>query len=153
MSIVKKVVRKIEKIENLNYGLYIAICIFIGFVLFVSTYFVGSSATEYVVTNGMGIGNWRPNPVNYMYSLEKVDSRGFNVTFNSKEKVKVSYYLGSLPESMSLFSQSDGFVTFDVQQFRSLIPSKIHYFQVEIEKENGEVLRSDVREIENSVVE
>lgn len=151
MPLRKKILKKIEQIENLNYGLYVAISIFIGAVLFVSTYLAGSETTNFVINDGFQ-KTFFPNPVNSLFSVEKVDGRGFDVSFKATKKYQLRYLLGTSKENIVVFSQSEGFVEEDYQQFRLNIPSKTYYFQVETEDEQGEILRSDIQEISNNMV-
>lgn len=151
MPLKKKILRKIEQIENLNYGLYVAISIFLGAVFFVSTYLASSETTNFVVNGGIN-KMFFPNPVNSMFSIANADGRGFDVTFKATQKYQVRYLIGPTQENMTIFSQSEGSVEQDFQQFRLNIPNKTYYFQVEIESEQGEILRSDIEEISNSMV-
>lgn len=151
MPLRKKILKKIEQIENLNYGLYVAISLFLGAVLFVSTYLAGSETTNFVMNDGLQ-KTFFPNPVNSLFTVEKADGRGFDTSFKASKKYQVRYLLGTSKENLTVFSQSEGFTEEDFQQFRLNIPNKTYYFQVEVTDEQGEVLRSDIQEISNNML-
>jgi hypothetical protein len=138
--------KKIQEIENLNYGLYIFISLVLGITLFVSFFITGTKMTEVV----MDVMN--TNEVDRLYTYSKADSRGFDINFKSDIPYKIKYYIGTNPENLMLFIETSDFVTEDIQQFRSLMPSDFRFLQIVVEDRDGNLKESSLKEINGNVV-
>lgn len=133
----KKIMRKIEEIEKLNYFLYLFIVIVAGLVFFSVSYFTTGKIVE--------VSNY--NEVDRSVELSNITEQGVDISIKSRDEVKIRYYVGTSADTLALFSEVNEYVREDVSQFRWAINGKNHYIQVEFEKMNGNRVKSRVLEV------
>lgn len=129
--------KRIEKIESLNYYLYLVIVLLAGIVFFVASYFSSSKIVEYV----------NLNDVDKSMVIKSISDNGFDVEIKSLNEVKVRYFIGTDSQMLNKFYETSGFVREDLFQYRSLLNGKTRYLQVEFEKSDGSKLKSQIKEI------
>jgi len=129
--------KRIKKIESLNYYLYLIIVLLAGLVFFSVSYFATNKVVE-VATQ---------NEVDKSFTVNTISDTGFDVEVKSLAEVKVRYYIGVDPEMMSVFYETPDFVRDDIFQYRSQLNGRKHYLQVEFEKTDGSKLKSQIKEI------
>jgi len=129
--------KRIKKIESLNYYLYLIIVLLAGLVFFSVSYFATNKVVE-VATQ---------NEVDKSFTVNTISDTGFDVEVKSLAEVKVRYYIGVDPEMMSVFYETPDFVRDDIFQYRSQLNGRKHYLQVEFEKRDGSKLKSQIKEI------
>jgi hypothetical protein len=129
--------KKIEQLENYNYYLYILVSLILGVVFFISTYFASSKMTEVFFEN----------EADKAFKVVNISSIGFDIEVNSEEEVKVSYYFGKSTDSLIKFFESKDFIKNEVQQFRSSVPDTNNFMQIEIEKRNGQKIKSRIQDV------
>lgn len=134
----KKVLKKIEEVENLNYFLYLIIVLLSGLVFFAVSYFTANKIVE-VTTE---------NEVDKSFIVKNISDNGFDIEVKTiNDEVKITHYIGNSPETLMPFYETKGFVREDTFQFRSLINGKIRYLQVEFEYQDGKKLKSKLVEV------
>lgn len=129
--------KRIKKIESLNYYLYLIIVLLAGLVFFSVSYFATNKVVE-VATQ---------NEVDKSFTVNTISDTGFDVEVKSLAEVKIRYYIGVDPEMMSVFYETPDFVRDDIFQYRSQLNGRKHYLQVEFEKRDGSKLKSQIKEI------
>ena len=129
--------KKIEQLENYNYYLYILISLLLGVVFFISTYFASSKMTEVFLEN----------EADKAFKVVNISSIGFDIEVSTGEEVKVSYYFGKSTDSLIKFFESKDFIKNEVQQFRSSVPDTNNFVQIEIEKRNGQKIKSRIQDV------
>jgi hypothetical protein len=129
--------KRIKKIESLNYYLYLVIVLIAGAVFFSTSYFTTKKIVE--VSN--------LNEVDKSFEVTNISNTGFDISVKSLSEVKVRYFIGSDPEMLNLFYETSSFVREDTTQYRSLLNGRTHYLQVEFEKADGSKIRSQIKEI------
>lgn len=129
--------KRIKKIESLNYYLYLIIVLLAGLVFFSVSYFATNKVVE-VATQ---------NEVDKSMLVTNITETGFDVEIKSLPEVKVSYLIGTDPEMLTVFYATSDFVRDDIFQYRSQLNGKKHYLQVEFEKRDGSKLKSQIKEI------
>jgi len=131
--------KRIEQLENYNYYLYILISLLLGIVFFISTYYASSKVTEVFFEN----------EADKAFKVVNVSSIGFDIEVKTGEEVKVSYYFGKSTDSLIKFFESKDFIKNEVQQFRSSVPDTNNFVQIEIEKRNGQKIKSRIQDVNN----
>ena len=129
--------KKIEQLENYNYYLYILISLLLGVVFFISTYFASSKMTEVFLEN----------EADKAFKVVNISSIGFDIEVSTVEEVKVTYYFGKSTDSLIKFFESKDFIKNEVQQFRSSVPDTNNFVQIEIEKRNGQKIKSRIQDV------
>lgn len=134
---VAQMMKKITQIESLNYYLYLIIVLLAGIVFFVASYFSSSKVVEYV----------NLNEVDKSLVIKNISDSGFDIEVKSVNEVKIRYFVGTDPQILNLFYETNSLVREDLFQYRSLINGKTKYLQVEFEKSDGSKLKSQIKEI------
>jgi uncharacterized protein (DUF58 family) len=129
--------KRIKKIESLNYYLYLIIVLLAGLVFFSVSYFATSKVVE-VATQ---------NEVDKSFAIKEITETGFDIEVKSLVEVKVRYLIGVDPEMLTVFYETSDFVRDDFFQYRSQLNGRKHYLQVEFEKRDGSKLQSKIKEI------
>ena len=129
--------KRIEQLENYNYYLYILISLLLGVVFFISTYFASSKMTEVFLEN----------EADKAFKVVNISSIGFDIEVSTVEEVKVTYYFGKSTDSLIKFFESKDFIKNEVQQFRSSVPDTNNFVQIEIEKRNGQKIKSRIQDV------
>ena len=131
--------KKIKKIESLNYLLYLVIVLLAGIVFFSLSYFTTGKIVE--VSNN--------NEVDNAFTVKNITSTGFDIEVKSVSEVKVTYYIGTDPQVLTQFYQTSDFIRDDLFQYRSQLNGRSKYIQLEFEKSDGTKLKSQIKEISN----
>ena len=131
--------KKIKKIESLNYLLYLVIVLLAGVVFFALSYFTTGKIVE--VTQN--------NEVDNAFEVVNVTATGFDVQVRSVGEVKITYYIGTDPQVLNKFYQTSDFVRDDLFQYRSQLNGRSKFVQIEFEKSDGTKLKSQIKEISN----
>lgn len=129
--------KKIKKIESLNYLLYLVIVVLAGIIFFSLSYFTTGKIVE--VTQN--------NEVDNSFEVKNITETGFDVQVKSLSEVKVSYYIGTDPQVLNKFYQTTEFIRDDLFQYRSQLNGRSSYIQVEFEKTDGTKIKSQIKEI------
>ncbi len=140
-----KIKQRIEKLELNNYRLYVFISILIGIVVFVLTFFT----TSRIVTN-LDLSSQK-NKADMVFKITNMSDIGFDVEILSDEELKVRYFYGKTPDTLTLFFESKEFTKEETQQFRSIVPDSNKYVQIEIETRSGEKIRSKIINVNDMV--
>jgi len=134
----KRVMRKIEEIENLNYFLYLIIVLLSGLIFFSLSYFTANKIVE-VTTE---------NEVDKSFVVKNVTEAGFDIEVKTiNDEVKIKYYIGTSEDTLALFSETKTFSRENIFQVRSLINGKKHFLQLEFEYPDGKKLKSQIVEV------
>lgn len=134
----KKILKKIEEVENLNYFLYLIIVLLAGLVFFGVSYFTANKIVE--ITS--------ENEVDKSFVVRNVSDNGFDIDVKTiDDEVKIRHFIGNSPDTLTSFYETKNYVREDFFQFRSLINGKVRYLQVEFEYTDGKKIRSRVVEV------
>ena len=87
------------------------------------------------------------NEADKAFKVVNISSIGFDIEVSTVEEVKVTYYFGKSTDSLIKFFESKDFIKNEVQQFRSSVPDTNNFVQIEIEKRNGQKIKSRIQDV------
>lgn len=133
--------KRIELLEKKNYRLYVLISLLLGVLFFTISYFSSSKVMEMVMLN----------EADKVYKIKNISQKGFDIEVNSIEELKLRYYFGKSEDMMVLISETKDFVKNDLQQIRSIIPDTNNFFQIEIQKKDGTIVKSQIINVNDMI--
>lgn len=133
--------KRIELLEKKNYRLYVLISLLLGVLFFTISYFSSSKVMEMVMLN----------EADRVYKIKNISQVGFDIEVNSIEELKLRYYFGKSEDMMVLISETKDFVKNDLQQIRSIIPDTNNFFQIEIQKKDGTIVKSQIINVNDMI--
>lgn len=91
------------------------------------------------------------NEADKVYKIKNISQKGFDIEVNSIEELKLRYYFGKSEDMMVLISETKDFVKNDLQQIRSIIPDTNNFFQIEIQKKDGTIVKSQIINVNDMI--